>query len=377
MNETMGQIIRRLRKERNLTQDELAERLNVTGQAISRWENETGMPDISQVVPLSRVLGVSTDVLFGTAGTNDNAEVRKILEEAQSKLDNPLTMEGLKRQYAVLMDALKLYPNNVMLLMHCLEAGLSLAYPDNDGLYDSEHGVEIYKECIREARIMLAVHTNASDLLRTHMIMILLHCAYGNFEEAWKLMNNFPCRADMTVNHMLSYYFHWKKDYKSEAESCEIDMMFQLEAMLNNLTHLYETYMELEQYNDAAEVLEYAVKLIDITAEDEEVLPHMHWRESGDIYKLLAEVYVKLGRFDDALAYLGKMVTYDVETCKLFRDDMKMKTPLLRDVKDYNCYRVNIDRFQELHDKLTDKCFDSLRGNPVYEGLLEKAEMKK
>ncbi len=67
MRETMGQIIRRLRKERNLTQEELAEQLNVTFQAVSRWENGTGMPDISQIVPLANVFGVSADVLFGIA----------------------------------------------------------------------------------------------------------------------------------------------------------------------------------------------------------------------------------------------------------------------------------------------------------------------
>ena len=39
MNETMGQIIRRLRKEKNLTQEELAQQLNVTNQAVSKWEN--------------------------------------------------------------------------------------------------------------------------------------------------------------------------------------------------------------------------------------------------------------------------------------------------------------------------------------------------
>jgi len=59
MKESMGQIIRKLRKERNLTQEELAEQLNITYQAVSRWENETGMPDISQVIPLANVFGVS------------------------------------------------------------------------------------------------------------------------------------------------------------------------------------------------------------------------------------------------------------------------------------------------------------------------------
>ena len=55
MAETMGQIIKRLRKERNFTQEELAEQLGVTFQAVSKWENDTGMPDISQVVPLASV----------------------------------------------------------------------------------------------------------------------------------------------------------------------------------------------------------------------------------------------------------------------------------------------------------------------------------
>ena len=81
MNETMGQIIRRLRKERNLTQEELAEQLNITYQAVSRWENGTGMPDISQVVPLARVFGVSTDVLFGIYDTDAVADKESILDE--------------------------------------------------------------------------------------------------------------------------------------------------------------------------------------------------------------------------------------------------------------------------------------------------------
>ena len=64
MTNTIGQSIKKLRKERNLTQEELAAQLNVSAQAVSKWENETGLPDISQVIPLASVFGMSTDALF-------------------------------------------------------------------------------------------------------------------------------------------------------------------------------------------------------------------------------------------------------------------------------------------------------------------------
>lgn len=78
----MGQIIKDLRKKNGFTQEELAERLGVTYQAVSKWENGTGMPDISQVVPLASIFKVSTDVLFGIADTTENEEARKIVQHA-------------------------------------------------------------------------------------------------------------------------------------------------------------------------------------------------------------------------------------------------------------------------------------------------------
>ncbi len=62
MAKTIGNIIRELRCSRNLTQEQLAENLNITAQAISKWENNIGMPDISQVVPIAHFFGVSTDI---------------------------------------------------------------------------------------------------------------------------------------------------------------------------------------------------------------------------------------------------------------------------------------------------------------------------
>lgn len=61
---TVGESIRYHRKRLNLTQAQLAERLNVTAQAVSKWENDTGLPDISMAVPLARALGTTTDELL-------------------------------------------------------------------------------------------------------------------------------------------------------------------------------------------------------------------------------------------------------------------------------------------------------------------------
>jgi transcriptional regulator with XRE-family HTH domain len=61
----IGNNIKIIRKQIGLTQEELALHIGVTPQAVSRWENGTGMPDISMVVPLAKTLNVSTDYLFG------------------------------------------------------------------------------------------------------------------------------------------------------------------------------------------------------------------------------------------------------------------------------------------------------------------------
>lgn len=64
-NETMGRRIAALRKQKNLTQDALAQELGVSPQAVSKWEHDLSCPDISILPQLARVLGVSTDYLLG------------------------------------------------------------------------------------------------------------------------------------------------------------------------------------------------------------------------------------------------------------------------------------------------------------------------
>lgn len=68
-----GAAIKRLREEKGMTQTELAEKLNVSNKAISKWETAKGYPDISLIEPLAETLGVSVmELLSGNNITNSN-----------------------------------------------------------------------------------------------------------------------------------------------------------------------------------------------------------------------------------------------------------------------------------------------------------------
>ena len=65
--ETMGKRISDLRKQKGMTQEQLAQTVGVTAQAVSKWENDLSCPDISILSQLAEALGVTTDELLGRA----------------------------------------------------------------------------------------------------------------------------------------------------------------------------------------------------------------------------------------------------------------------------------------------------------------------
>ena len=65
MEQTLGKRIMQNRKRMGLTQDQLAEKLGVTAQAVSKWENDQSCPDISILPHLAEIFGITTDALLG------------------------------------------------------------------------------------------------------------------------------------------------------------------------------------------------------------------------------------------------------------------------------------------------------------------------
>ena len=91
----IGNKIAKVRKEMNLTQEQLAERMQVTRQTVSRWESQTVYPEMEKIVMLSEILGVSCDYLLhdnmeADAGRSSRKTVSKpvvtrLLREAAGK----------------------------------------------------------------------------------------------------------------------------------------------------------------------------------------------------------------------------------------------------------------------------------------------------
>ncbi|MDD7735274.1 MAG: helix-turn-helix transcriptional regulator [Bacillales bacterium] len=65
MNETFGQRLARLRKEKGFTQEDIADKINISPQAVSKWENDISSPDIQTLIKLSDIFEVSLDDLLG------------------------------------------------------------------------------------------------------------------------------------------------------------------------------------------------------------------------------------------------------------------------------------------------------------------------
>ena len=113
MNLLIGENIKRMRRERNLTQEEMSDHLGISFQSISKWERGDGYPDITMLPALANYFGISIDELLGMSEIEKNnqyCEINRIWDENNKK--------GLHQENVALMrQSLKTFPNNSLLLV--------------------------------------------------------------------------------------------------------------------------------------------------------------------------------------------------------------------------------------------------------------------
>jgi transcriptional regulator with XRE-family HTH domain len=82
---SIGKRICALRKEKGMKQEELAQRLDISGQAVSKWENDQTYPDVSLLPRLAEIFGVTTDYLL-TGEQEQTPPVRIVPEEERKDM---------------------------------------------------------------------------------------------------------------------------------------------------------------------------------------------------------------------------------------------------------------------------------------------------
>lgn len=79
--QTMGEIISTLRKEKGMTQKDLAEKMGVTDKAVSKWERDLSCPDISSIPKLAEALDTTVDTLMDvTPKDKEKASTSEVMD---------------------------------------------------------------------------------------------------------------------------------------------------------------------------------------------------------------------------------------------------------------------------------------------------------
>lgn len=111
----IGKQIRKLRLEHKMTQEELAELLGVSFQAVSKWENEQSLPDLTMLPVLADFFRVSMDELMGYCGKTRQKEIEKLSVRAWE-----CRVAGdMAKATAILREGLSRYPGDEV-LFNCL-----------------------------------------------------------------------------------------------------------------------------------------------------------------------------------------------------------------------------------------------------------------
>ena len=181
--------LKKYRKTAGMTQEEVAKFLMVTPQAVSKWETGNGTPDISLLIPIAELFGVSTDELLGRKEMLRDSTLEEIYESGES----------LQDKYTKYTELLKRYPGNAQILLKLLSVSAERLHLDK-ALSDAEK--ESIMSNAKEYARRLQKENAYRDLAEVHGRLSDVYAAYGDFEHAKEEAQYLP-GARYTQNRML------------------------------------------------------------------------------------------------------------------------------------------------------------------------------
>ncbi len=212
--DTFGQRLKMLRRAADLSQLDLADAVGVSVHSVSKWECDSNMPDSSLLLPISSVLGVTTDCLLG-AGTNEKEDLEKLDEEIEKIGQHSyFDYESNLKRYEAAQAFLKKYPLNYKVKLDCISYLGTLLYhsgwPNSYTIPENEFE-RLYDEGIKMIHSLVEHDKDPSRLIhvRKHWIMFLT--MKNEWDEAETVAMEFPDISGMRKG-MLAEIAWQKKD---------------------------------------------------------------------------------------------------------------------------------------------------------------------
>ena len=310
MNINIAGNLKRLRKQREITQEDLANFIGVSFQAVSKWECGDGYPDITILPALANFFEVTLDELVGMNEIK-NAKKLEEIKEQQRKI----TVNGgtIKESIELLRGALKIFPNDYWLLS---ELAASL-YFDNNEYYDNNNTEEQKKkndeksikieESIKISERILEFCTDSEIRNRVQAIMCRSLNCVGEKDKAIELAKKLPS-IDETRNSVLASVLDGKE--KRKQYQANISMFTQY--LLNHMQSLV-SQAQNDGYYTGEERLKLYQKVINICKavyeEEDFDLAHLYVCYT---YLDMAKIYIEQDNENEAVKSLqavAKLVT--------------------------------------------------------------------
>ncbi|HAN20498.1 MAG: hypothetical protein A2Y15_04280 [Clostridiales bacterium GWF2_36_10] len=221
MEINIGKNLRKLRFQRDLTQEQLAEILSVSAQAISRWENNSTYPDITMLPFIANYFDVSVDELIGMEEIRISINLNEIFPNVHKfrscgQLDDAISL---------LREAARIYPNSNGVLA---ELALTLTLKNNN-----EVNTELVNEAISLSERVLEKST--STKLRSSVManLCFLYLKANNQEKALSLVKTLPhiweCR-EILLSEMYN-----DNEYAVELKKVILKMLAVICTKINNV----------------------------------------------------------------------------------------------------------------------------------------------
>ena len=235
----IGKKIKELRKQRGITQEQLAESVGVSFQAVSKWENNIALPDITLAPILANYFGVSMDELFDFSLSKIEAEVESIAEEARSYIESD-PEQGRK----IIENSLKKYPENDVLLNSLLYVMNYSEKPD---------------ETIAVANKIIEKTTRNDLKYDAFRFLAYAYKAKGEFDNAKTAIEQIP---EIYFNKLteMAYLLSGKE----KIEAAQKQKLVSFENLIQMMWKTAECYAETGEYDKALKETEKALKLINI-----------------------------------------------------------------------------------------------------------------